>query len=219
MQTTLAPPHRSPRRRRHRGGSTSGSPARPERARIASACAPPPGRRRPRSRRPARPVARAPSSPTAETAAVRMAVIGDAFSSARSSPGLAVVEKHARPGGRRGRAWGCPARSHLLQRVRRVRPPRWAGMRPISPPAAGGRATDRSGWCSSSRASEERTPVIASTHSSIVSSPSTSSRGKNEQAHAKSSVRPSARQGRGRVRRRRAPAGAAAGAEARSRPR
>jgi hypothetical protein len=53
-------------------------------------------------------------------------------------------------------------------------PPRYAGMSPSSVSAPSARTIDRSGLCSSPRASEASTSVIASMHESMSSSSRTS---------------------------------------------
>ena len=82
---------------------------------------------------------------TAETAAVRISVIGDAFMIATSSPGLAVVEQDA------AHVRVEPARrvvgrdDDLLERVRGRRAAAVSGHEPEQLVASGGRMTERSG--------------------------------------------------------------------------
>ena len=160
-----------PSRRLHDRISTS-----PSTARIASAweraCTPAP--RIATVRAPGRASARV---ATAETAAVRISVIGEAFRIACNSP--------VSPSWRRTAPWCASSPRAELPGAITISfsdhvdpsPLLWAGMKPIRLSAPGGRVTNRSGWCSSPRASARRTFSIASMHSSIGSSRRTSCSG------------------------------------------
>ena len=162
-----------PRACRRRRGSRCGS-RRPPGRHASPPCASGPGRRRRGSRRPARRGRASARVATAETAAVRISVIGEAFRSARSSPVSPSWSSTAPWCASSPRAGFPGAITISFSDQTEPSPPRCAGMKPIRLSASGGRVRNRSGWWSSPRASERRTPSIASMHSSIGSSARTS---------------------------------------------
>ena len=111
---------------------------------------------------------------TAETAAVRMAVIADAFISARTCP-VSPENSVTVPW------WASSPRVGLSGKTQTVfseyaaeLPERWAGIRPMPLDSPGGNAIVRSGWKSSPRARASRMPAIASMQPSMSRSCSTS---------------------------------------------